>query len=112
MLSLTGFLRRGTAAFTIRADAGWDRVSGSYADSVYTNAVGAPDILLHYNYYSAPSSDQPPPMDVLQIADAVYRGHREMVVQEEATLAVDAVHPDRLIRRGLGRTASAMASPP
>ena len=76
--------------------AGWDhRVSGSYADSVYTNAVGAPDILLHYNYYSAPPPDQPPPMDVLQIADAVYRGYREMVVQEEATLAVDAVHPDR-----------------
>ena len=34
---------------------GWDhRVSGSYADSVYTNAVGAPDILLHYNYYEPP----------------------------------------------------------
>ena len=35
--------------------AGWDhRVSGSYADSVYTNAQGAPDILLHWNYYSTP----------------------------------------------------------
>ena len=59
--------------------AGWDhRVSGSYADSVYTNAQGAPNILLHWNYYSAPQAAQPPPMAVLQIADAVYRGYRDM----------------------------------
>ena len=63
--------------------AGWDhRVSGSYADSVYTNAAGAPNILLHYNYYSSPSPDQPPPMGVLQIADAVHRAYREMEAAE------------------------------
>mgnify|MGYP006131266605 CR=1 FL=1 len=63
--------------------AGWDyRVSGSYADSVYTNAAGAPNILLHYNYYSSPQPDQPPPMVVLQIADAIHRAYREMEAAE------------------------------
>ena len=70
--------------------AGWDhRVSGSYADSVYTNAKGAPNILLHWNYYSAPKAAQPPPMAVLQIADAVYRGYREMEGAHEVASSDD-----------------------
>ena len=38
--------------------AGWDhRVSGA-ADSWYTKAHNAPDILLHWNYYSPPLPDR------------------------------------------------------
>lgn len=43
------------------------------ANMWYTKAAGAPDILLHYNYYEPPSADQPPPMGVLCAADAVFR---------------------------------------
>ena len=43
------------------------------ANMWYTQAAGAPDILLHYNYYEAPAKDQPPPMALLCAADAVFR---------------------------------------
>ena len=81
VIKLAGFLSDETRQrlYDTVMIAGWDhRVSGSYADSVYTNAQGAPNILLHWNYYSAPKTAQPPPMAVLQIANAVYRGYREM----------------------------------
>ena len=42
-------------------------------DARYTGAKGAPDILLHYNYYAPPHEAQPPPMGVLRIADEVCR---------------------------------------
>ena len=44
------------------------------ANMWYTQAAGAPDILLHYNYYEPPSADQPPPMALLCAADAVFKG--------------------------------------
>lgn len=43
------------------------------ANMWYTKAAGAPDILLHYNYYEPPNAEQPPPMAVLCAADSVFR---------------------------------------
>ena len=43
------------------------------ANMWYTKAAGAPDILLHYNYYEPPTAEQPPPMAVLCAADSVFR---------------------------------------
>jgi alkylated DNA repair dioxygenase AlkB len=39
----------------------------------YTQAAGAPDILLHYNYYEPPSTHQPPPMPLLCAADSIFQ---------------------------------------
>ena len=63
--------------------AGWDhRVVGTSEacagpDARYTGAKGAPDILLHYNYYAVPLQLQPPPMQVLRIAHEVFRAFME-----------------------------------
>ena len=56
--------------------AGWDHhTSGrenervARPDDWYTGTRGAPDIILHYNYYSEPARNQPPPLAILRIAD-------------------------------------------
>ena len=60
---LSGFLtqRQQQRLFDTAMIAGWDhRKADHAADSWYTGAADAPDILLHYNYYSEPRRDQPP----------------------------------------------------
>ena len=53
------------------------------ANMWYTKAAGAPDILLHYNYYETPQPDQPPPMALLSAADAVFRRVTELEAGKE-----------------------------
>jgi alkylated DNA repair dioxygenase AlkB len=47
--------------------------SNQGANMWYTKAAGAPDILLHFNYYEPPTAEQPPPMSILCAADAVFK---------------------------------------
>jgi len=37
-------------------------------DGVYTRAAGQPDIVAHWNYYSVPPDDQPPPLAALELS--------------------------------------------
>jgi hypothetical protein len=60
----------------VGADAGTtdpDYLVKKGANRLYTNAKGAPDILLHYNYYEKPAIHQPAPLTILRAADAVFR---------------------------------------
>ena len=73
---LSGFLtqRQQQRLFDTAMIAGWDhRKADHAADSWYTGAADAPDILLHYNYYSEPRRDQPPPLGILLTAARVAR---------------------------------------
>lgn len=51
--------------------AGWEHRSVGLADMWYTEAKGAPDVLLHWNYYSKPTHLQPPPMQILEAAESL-----------------------------------------
>ena len=52
------------------------------ANMSYTHAAGAPDILLHYNYYEPPHAGQPPPMPLLCAADSVCRALAQLDVAQ------------------------------
>ena len=53
------------------------------ANRLYTQAKGAPDILLHYNYYEKPAPQQPPPISILRAADAVFRAVAELDIAQQ-----------------------------
>ena len=49
------------AGFDFREVAAASGSNRNGANMWYTQAAGAPDILLHFNYYEAPTAEQPPP---------------------------------------------------
>lgn len=54
------------------------------ANMWYTQAAGAPDILLHFNYYEPPVAEQPPPMSLLCAADAVFKAATRLDIAQHA----------------------------
>ena len=60
------------------------------ANMWYTQAAGAPDILLHFNYYEPPVNEQPPPMALLCAADAVFHAATKLEAAHHALEPAEA----------------------
>ena len=72
------------------------------ANMWYTQAAGAPDILLHFNYYEAPTAVQPPPMALLCAADAVFRAAAKLEAVQVALEPIEAGEEDEEGEEGEG----------
>lgn len=82
------------------------------ANMWYTKAAGAPDILLHYNYYETPQPDQPPPMALLSAADAVFRRVTELEAGKEILSSErEAGEEDEEEEAGVAAAAAEMTQP-
>jgi len=63
-------------------------------DALYTSAPGQPDIKLHWNYYTPPPDDQPPPLGALELSSRMLRIIRERLWDaQRAEETLSAVPP-------------------